>query len=48
MITSSPTWITRSLQAKSFGVCFISRVVVKVMKFREPLSTLSVFWSSRL
>ena len=48
MITASSIWITRSLLSKSRGVFFISSMVVKVMKFSVPFSTLGLFWVRKL
>lgn len=48
MITLSLIWITSSDLSKSRGVFFISSVVVKVMKFKEPLSVVVLFWVRKL
>ena len=48
MMTLSSTWITRSPGVKSRGACFISRLVVNVIKFTPSFSALPAFWVKKL
>ena len=48
MMTLSSIWITSSERSNSRGVFFISKIVVKVMKFREPRSALVLFCVKKL
>ena len=43
MMTLSLIWMTSSVFSKRRGVFFISSVVVKVMKFRDPRSVVVLF-----